>query len=104
MIIPVTARECRPERARRIHRCAGERSAEKDIQRDSQADRQAPDFRRARVHGRTIDHKDQKERQHRFDHDALALADVPAQVGGARSDNSLAGQAGDETPSSRSAG
>ena len=96
---PVVADELRAERARRVHRAAGQAVRHQDVERDREADREAGDLleRAARVdRGREHD-PDEEERQHRLDHDAGAGADAGAERGHAEVRRGLARRSGAPT-------
>src|SRR5690348_203993 len=79
----------RPERARRVHRCAGERSNRENVRGDGETDREPTNLRRARIDGSAENDEDEKECRDELEGDRLARGYVdrdrlPAESGARR--------------------
>src|SRR5204863_2867410 len=75
---PRVAGELGPECASRVHRRPGYRTADEDVDRDREADREARNRleRAARVHGGGPDRPDEEEGHDRFERESLPVGDV----------------------------
>src|SRR5436190_6268474 len=72
---PTPARERRTKNARRVHRGAGERTTEQNVERHREANRQPADLRRTCIDRGAVDNEHEKERQHSLDNDSLDEGD-----------------------------
>src|SRR5207253_7056809 len=71
-----SARHRRSERARRVHRCAGEWPDRENVGGNDEPDSEAANLRPAQIDGSAEDHEHQEERSDRLEYERLSAADL----------------------------
>ena len=88
MRAPEVRRDSRPEDTRRVHRRAGQRAAEKNVERHGGTDGQTGDAASTFIHCGPMHHEDEEERENGLNNDAFDRRQRSAEFRRARDDDS----------------